>query len=104
MRPTQVGPGRNNYVPKKDAGKFAAAADTKGFRMTGTAVGPSASGTEYTATQDIGKLTPAAQTSGFRMASVAVGPQASGTEYTATLGTFFFFSLFFFYIYVIGVN
>ena len=34
MRPVQVGPGRNNYVPKRDAGKFAAAADTKGFRMT----------------------------------------------------------------------
>ncbi len=84
MRPTQVGPGRNNYVPKKDAGKFAAAADTKGFRMTGTAVGPSASGTEYTATQDIGKLQAAADTKGFRMASTAVGPAASGTEYTAT--------------------
>lgn len=34
MRPVQVGPGRNNYVPKRDAGKLAAAADTKGFRMT----------------------------------------------------------------------
>jgi len=85
MRPTYVGPGRNNHVPKKDAGKFVAAADTKGYRMTGVAVGPQASGTEYTATQDIGKLAPAANTAGYRMAQVAVGPQASGTEYTATL-------------------
>jgi len=85
MRPTQVGPGRNNYVPKKDAGKFAPAADTKGFRMTNTAVGPQASGTEFTATQDPGKQHAAAHTAGYRMANTAVGPQASGTEYTATL-------------------
>lgn len=53
--------------------------------MQSSAVGPQASGTEYTATQDIGKAAPAAHTAGFRMTSVAVGPQASGTEYTATL-------------------
>ena len=59
MRPVQVGPGRNNYVPKRDAGKLAAAADTKGFRMSNVAVGPQASGTEYTATLDPGKQLPA---------------------------------------------
>lgn len=39
-----------------DAGKFAPAASTTGYRPVGTATGPASSQAEYTSTQDIGKV------------------------------------------------
>jgi hypothetical protein len=44
-----------SHNPKMDAGKFAPAASTTGYRPVGTATGPASSQAEYTATQDIGK-------------------------------------------------
>jgi hypothetical protein len=74
----QVGPGTNNHSPKQDAGKFAPAASTTGYRSVGAAAGPSSSQADYTSTQDIGKQMPAGgDGQGYRLnttTSVA-GPQ-----------------------------
>merc|ERR1711916_309914 len=80
MRRVQVGPGTNNHNPKQDAGKFAPAASTTGYRSVGAAAGPTSSQAEYTATQDIGKQMPAGNDgTGYRLntTTTVAGPQSA---------------------------
>ncbi len=71
-----------------DAGKFAPAASTTGYRPVGAATGPASSQAEYTATQDIGKQMPAGGDGhGYRLntTTTVAGPTASGVETDAPL-------------------
>mmetsp|Transcript_143094 Transcript_143094/g.202403 ORF Transcript_143094/g.202403 Transcript_143094/m.202403 type:complete len:105 (-) Transcript_143094:32-346(-) len=82
MRRVQVGPGTNNHNPKMDAGKFAPAASTTGYRSVGAAAGPTSSQASYTATQDIGKQMPAGNDgAGYRLnTTTSVAGPASSQE------------------------
>eukprot|EP01101_Sappina_pedata_P012652 TRINITY_DN878_c0_g1_i3.p2 TRINITY_DN878_c0_g1~~TRINITY_DN878_c0_g1_i3.p2 ORF type:complete len:121 (-),score=53.52 TRINITY_DN878_c0_g1_i3:141-449(-) len=85
MRRVLVGPGTNIHNVKKDIGAQApAASGTGGYRMAGSAAGPTSSQAQYVATQDIGKQAPAAGSDGYRMTGSASGPTSSQANYVAT--------------------